>query len=189
MSKDAPAHTTKEAPDGDDALATTNGMAARSEVDAPALASGENGVDISAEVAGENPTGPLDTGDSTVPRNTTPLADTAAPPRPPLESKAIAGGRYRIVTLLGSPHGTNVYRVTDTQGYRQCWACGSSASMEGDVYCVECGAQLTDRYYRLQEWEVSKLEGSKVEKLEEAAPKEEDNSSGDEEQPSTLPTF
>jgi protein phosphatase len=47
--------------------------------------------------------------------------------------------------------GANFYRVSDTQGFRRCWACGSASSVEGDTYCVECGAQLTDRYYRLQE--------------------------------------
>ena len=35
---------------------------------------------------------------------------------------------------------TNIYRVTDNQGYKRCWACGSDSSMAGDIYRVECGA-------------------------------------------------
>jgi serine/threonine protein phosphatase PrpC len=85
-------------------------------------------------------------------RPTIPLSDSDSPPVPPLMEKSMVGGRYRIDTMLGVLHGTNLYRVTDMQGYRVCWACGSSASMQGDTYCVECGAQLTGRFYRLQEF-------------------------------------
>src|SRR5207247_280857 len=77
---------------------------------------------------------------------------------PPLLEKSVLDGRYRIDSVLGVLHGTNLYRVSDMQGYRVCWACGSSASMEGDTYCVECGAQLTGRFYRLQEFNPSPLE-------------------------------
>jgi protein phosphatase len=64
----------------------------------------------------------------------------------------VAGARYRVAELIGSGRGTNVYRAVDLEGYKRCWACGSAASVEGDTYCVECGAQLTERYYRLQEF-------------------------------------
>lgn len=48
-----------------------------------------------------------------------------------------------------------MYDVVDLQGYLQCWACRSTSSEEGDVYCVECGAQLTGRHYHLQEFRLS----------------------------------
>jgi protein phosphatase len=85
-------------------------------------------------------------------RSTVPLLAGDGPPVPPLPEKSMLGDRYRVDTLLGVLNSTNLYRTTDMQGYRVCWACGSSASMEGDTYCVECGAQLTGRFYRLQEF-------------------------------------
>ena len=36
----------------------------------------------------------------------------------------------------------------------RCWACGAISSMPGDIYCVECGAQLAGRHYRLQEFKL-----------------------------------
>ncbi len=83
---------------------------------------------------------------------TTPLADAGGPPSPPLSEGAVVNERYNVVALAGVMNDTNIYRVTDTQGYKRCWACGSDSSMPGDIYCVECGAQLAGRYYRLQEY-------------------------------------
>ena len=91
-------------------------------------------------------------------RPTIPLLEADSPPVPPLLEKSLLDQRYRIDSLLGVLHGTNLYRITDMQGYRVCWACGSSASMEGDTYCVECGAQLTGRFYRLQEFNAAPVE-------------------------------
>ena len=87
-------------------------------------------------------------------RKTIPLEEEAGTqvPLQPLELKTVLDERYRIDEVLGNTHGTNVYRATDLQGYRLCWACGSDASQEGDTYCVDCGAQLTGRVYRLQEF-------------------------------------
>ena len=85
-------------------------------------------------------------------RNTIPLVDSGAPPVPPLAEKDVLDERYRITSVLGSSRGTNLYTVQDLQGFRRCWACGSTASVEGETYCVDCGAQLTGRYYRLQEF-------------------------------------
>lgn len=84
--------------------------------------------------------------------STTPLPGLGGPPSPPLEVGTMLGGRYEVVLLVGGLRNTNIYRVVDQQGYRRCWACGSSNSAPGDVYCVECGAQLTGRYYRAQEF-------------------------------------
>lgn len=84
--------------------------------------------------------------------STTPLPGLGGPPSPPLEPGTLLGGRYEVVMLAGGLRNTNIYRVVDQQGYRRCWACGSTNSSPGDMYCVECGAQLTGRYYRVQEF-------------------------------------
>lgn len=84
--------------------------------------------------------------------STTPLPGLGGPPSPPLEPGTLLGGRYEVVMLAGGLRNTNIYRVVDQQGYRRCWACGSTSSSPGDMYCVECGAQLTGRYYRVQEF-------------------------------------
>jgi serine/threonine protein phosphatase PrpC len=65
------------------------------------------------------------------------------------------GGRYEVVLFMNSLGNTNIYRVLDQQGFRRCWACGSTNSAPGDMYCVECGAQLSGRYYRAQEFSVA----------------------------------
>ncbi|HET9493793.1 MAG TPA: protein phosphatase 2C domain-containing protein [Chloroflexia bacterium] len=83
---------------------------------------------------------------------TTPLADAGGPPAPPLPEGEVVNERYNVVALVGVMSDTNIYRVTDNQGYKRCWACGSDSSMPGDIYCVECGAQLAGRFYRLQEY-------------------------------------
>ncbi|MBF6614949.1 MAG: hypothetical protein IVW55_17725, partial [Chloroflexi bacterium] len=72
-----------------------------------------------------------------------------------LPEGTMVNSRYEVVTLLSNQRDANSYRVIDHEGYRRCWACGSSSSMPGDTYCVECGAQLTGRYYRLQEFATS----------------------------------
>ncbi|MEP6774033.1 MAG: PP2C family serine/threonine-protein phosphatase [Chloroflexota bacterium] len=88
---------------------------------------------------------------------TTPLPEAAGPPRPPLAEDSTVEGRYQVSVMLGSVGETNLYRVIDQQGYLHCWACGSSSSMPGDIYCVECGAQLAGRHYRLQEFKLPLL--------------------------------
>ena len=97
-------------------------------------------------------TGPLEESAISESHGTIPLFEVDAVPVPPLQPKTTIGERYRVDSMLGALRNTNLYRVTDLKGYSACWACGSSASMEGDTYCVECGAQLTGRNYRLQEF-------------------------------------
>ncbi len=91
--------------------------------------------------------------------DTIPLSETEAPPIPPLAEKDVLDDRYRVAAVLGTVRGTNIYRVQDLQGYRRCWACGSTASVEGETYCVDCGAQLTGRNYRLQEFNMPPVDG------------------------------
>lgn len=38
--------------------------------------------------------------------------------------------------------------VVDTQPWRRCWSCGSTASEPGERFCVDCGAELNRRAYR-----------------------------------------
>lgn len=97
-------------------------------------------------------TGQLEGAEESSYRNTIPLAESAAPPIPPLAEKDVLEDRYRVTSVLGTIRSTNIYRVQDLQGHRRCWACGSTASVDGETYCVDCGAQLTGRYYRLQEF-------------------------------------
>src|SRR4051794_3449109 len=98
--------------------------------------------DMDAEAAVT--TEPLAPDSEPIYRKTIPLEEAAGTvPLQPLELKTVLDERYRIDEVLGNTHGTNVYRATDLQGYRLCWACGSDASQEGDTYCVDCGAQLT----------------------------------------------
>jgi serine/threonine protein phosphatase PrpC len=85
-------------------------------------------------------------------KDTTPLPENGGPPSPPLSDGTVLNERYQVVTYIGVIRNSNMYRVTDLQGYRRCWACGSDSSMPGDIYCVECGAQLAGRFYRLQEF-------------------------------------
>ena len=86
---------------------------------------------------------------------TIPLPELGSQLLPSLQDGSLVGGRYQIATLLSSTPHSNIYDAVDQQGYLQCWACGSTHSEVGDTYCVECGAQLTGRHYRLQEFRLS----------------------------------
>lgn len=91
-------------------------------------------------------------------KSTTPLPDLQSEPSPALAPGSVVGERYQVESLLQAGRDGNVYRVVDQQGYRHCWACGSDSSMQGDMYCVECGAQLAGRNYRLQEFQLPESE-------------------------------
>ena len=103
------------------------------------------------EVADAESTGPL-SGGGTASKITTPLPEAGGAPRPPLAEGSTVNQRYEVAQLVGTSGETNLYRVADLQGYMRCWACGATSSMPGDIYCVECGAQLAGRHYRLQEF-------------------------------------
>ena len=115
----------------------------------PAVMLADGGDDESTGALGESARG--------MSKITTPLPEAAGPPRPPLAEDSTVEGRYQVSVMLGSVGETNLYRVIDQQGYLHCWACGSSSSMPGDIYCVECGAQLAGRHYRLQEFKLPLL--------------------------------
>jgi serine/threonine protein phosphatase PrpC len=115
----------------------------------PAVMLADGGDDESTGALGESARG--------LSKITTPLPEAAGPPRPPLAEDSTVDGRYQVSVMLGSVGETNLYRVIDQQGYLHCWACGSSSSMPGDIYCVECGAQLAGRHYRLQEFKLPLL--------------------------------
>lgn len=114
------------------------------------------------EVSDAESTGSL-TGGGGASKITTPLPEAGGPPRPPLAEGSTVNERYEVAQYVGSVGETNIYRVTDLQGYMRCWACGATSSMPGDVYCVECGAQLAGRHYRLQEFKLPLVdEGSRT---------------------------
>src|SRR5439155_3545916 len=127
---------------------------AMSSLNEPLALSGANGEAQDQEAVGEEVqevqevqdrdliTGPLDAPTEELEEDlgnaTIPLGLAQAPKAlPRLPDRAVVGGRYRVMMYLGSSHGSNVYRVTDTKGYTLCWACGSTASQEGDTYCVD----------------------------------------------------
>lgn len=86
---------------------------------------------------------------------TIPLPELGSQVLPSLQDGSLIAGRYQALSLLSSTPQSNIYEAVDQQGYLQCWACGSASSEEGDIYCVECGAQLTGRHYHLQEFPLS----------------------------------
>lgn len=108
--------------------------------------------DVASQPSQGPSTTPLAVVDAPAGTSTTPLPGLGGPPTPPLELGTLLGGRYEVVVFMSSLGNTNVYRVLDQQGFRRCWACGSTSSAPGDMYCVECGAQLSGRYYRAQEF-------------------------------------
>ncbi|HYO50898.1 MAG TPA: protein phosphatase 2C domain-containing protein, partial [Chloroflexia bacterium] len=120
------------------------------ETDTPTYASAEAQVEELAAPTTE----PLEPDASASGPTTTPLADLEDQPLTPLHDGTLVGGRYEVMSLLAGGRDANIYRVIDKQGHKRCWACGAESSMDGDVYCVECGAQLSGRYYRMQEFRV-----------------------------------
>lgn len=75
----------------------------------------------------------------------------------PLPASMIVGGRYRIEALISAApnerDGENIYRVSDLQGYENCWSCGTGygASGASDRFCRECGADMLAREFLMYE--------------------------------------
>ncbi len=93
-------------------------------------------------------------------RSTAQLEEAVSPePAPPvpgevfpaLQPGAMVAGRYRIQQVLQTGPQRQTYLAQDLEGYRRCWACGSRENVQGEMYCTDCGAQLTGRTYRLLE--------------------------------------
>jgi protein phosphatase len=72
-------------------------------------------------------------------------------PFPALQPGDTVAGRYEIQQVLQTGPERQTYRAADLQGYLRCWACGSRDNIQGEMYCTNCGAQLTGRTYRLFE--------------------------------------
>ncbi|MDQ2808031.1 MAG: protein phosphatase 2C domain-containing protein [Chloroflexota bacterium] len=70
---------------------------------------------------------------------------------PALQPGTVVAGRYTITQVLQTGPQRQTYLATDGQGYLRCWACGSRDNIQGELYCTNCGAQLTGRSYRLFE--------------------------------------
>src|SRR6476469_1658730 len=141
----------------DAGVVSENGEAAASELTAVEEETGEVPAVMLADGGDDESTGALGESARGMSKITTPLPEAAGPPRPPLAEDSTVDGRYQVSVMLGSIGETNLYRVIDQQGYLHCWACGSRSSMPGDIYCVECGAQLAGRHYRLQEFKLPLL--------------------------------
>ncbi|HUS15970.1 MAG TPA: protein phosphatase 2C domain-containing protein [Chloroflexia bacterium] len=83
-------------------------------------------------------------------------APVVAPPVPGEAFPALAvgeqiAGRYQVQQVLQTGPQRQTYQVADLQGHLRCWACGSLNNVQGELYCTDCGAQLTGRTYRLFE--------------------------------------
>ncbi len=61
-----------------------------------------------------------------------------------LPTPTLFAGRYELP--VGDAEGPLL--VVDTEPWRRCWACGSTANESGESFCIDCGAALGSRSYR-----------------------------------------
>ncbi|MBE3559339.1 MAG: protein phosphatase 2C domain-containing protein [Ktedonobacteraceae bacterium] len=71
---------------------------------------------------------------------------------PTLPAGTLVVARYEIGQVLSESEQEHVYQVTDKQGYKHCWNCGSEQNAEGDEFCIDCGAELNNAVYILHEY-------------------------------------
>ncbi|MBO0779557.1 MAG: protein phosphatase 2C domain-containing protein [Ktedonobacteraceae bacterium] len=71
---------------------------------------------------------------------------------PTLAEGTLVAGRYEIVQVLSENESEHTYQVNDQQGYKHCWNCGSEQNVEGDEFCIDCGAELNNAAYILHEY-------------------------------------
>lgn len=71
---------------------------------------------------------------------------------PTLAVGALLAGRYEVSQVLSEQEQEHVYQVIDHQGFHRCWSCGSEHNVEGDDFCIECGASLSGVPYMLHEY-------------------------------------
>ncbi|GEM_PF-412869 len=139
-----------------------------------------NPVPLEAETWGGSGGVPRKTAAVTAPLDEAQLAEaTALPPTapptaplaelPPLARETMVADRYAVTNVVEShPTGTptfNLYRVIDEKSYEECWVCGSKNNTAGELYCSDCGAQLTNKVYALREQPASGAEGERGESL------------------------
>lgn len=66
---------------------------------------------------------------------------------PALSIGTLVAGRYEVTQVLDQNEREHLYEVVDRQGYHHCWNCGSDQNAEGDEYCIDCGASLSEAAY------------------------------------------
>ncbi|MBV9232186.1 MAG: protein phosphatase 2C domain-containing protein [Chloroflexi bacterium] len=81
--------------------------------------------------------------------------DQATEGFPVLAVGTTVGTRYEVTQVSSSAEDEHVYQVTDHQGYQHCWNCGSEENAEGDEFCIDCGAELTNASYIMHEYPAS----------------------------------
>lgn len=69
----------------------------------------------------------------------------------PLKQGAVVNNRFRIEEFVMKLEGCNVYLAADTEGYKRCWGCGHDGNNKEDVFCNNCGVELSARMYQVIE--------------------------------------
>lgn len=86
---------------------------------------------------------------------------------PTLAAGAVLQGRYEVSGLVSEEPEQHVYQVIDRQGYQRCWNCGSEQNREGDEFCIDCGAGLSDVAYLMHEYPATQEQGAEANVLHE----------------------
>lgn len=69
----------------------------------------------------------------------------------PLKQGAVVNNRYRIEEFVLKMEGCNVYLAADIEGYKRCWGCGHDGNNKDDVFCNQCGVEISARVYQVVE--------------------------------------
>jgi serine/threonine protein phosphatase PrpC len=67
------------------------------------------------------------------------------PPENTEQPPLVLGGRYEIAEQQDQ-----AVTVTDLQPWKRCWSCQTTENEAGELYCINCGAELTGRRYQGQ---------------------------------------
>ncbi len=68
-----------------------------------------------------------------------------------LKQGSILNNRYRVEEFFKKMEGCNVYLAVDIEGYKSCWGCGYDGNDKLDVFCNQCGVELSNRVYQILE--------------------------------------
>jgi serine/threonine protein phosphatase PrpC len=71
---------------------------------------------------------------------------------PELSIGTTINNRYEVTQVVKSEANEHIYQVLDHKGYLHCWSCNSQENAEGDEYCANCGAQLSEVTYLMHEY-------------------------------------